>query len=231
MFHDQGDTTNILRAWFSGQKPKEFDQWGLHPVNPFWTDLLHCDIFSCITPDILHQLHKGVFKDHLVKWATACVDGKADEIDRHFKVMMQHSNLYWFKKGISLVSQWTGTEYKNMEKVFMGIIAGTADTGVLHAVCAIFDFIYFAHFEVHTESSLQEMENALAAFHSNKDIFIMHSICKYFNIAKLHSTGHYAQLIHLLGTADGYSTEGPERLYIDYAKLGYKASNRKRYIQ
>lgn len=42
---------------------------------------------------------------------------------------------------------------------------------------------------------------------------------------------HYFQSIRRFGTADGYNTESSERLHIDYAKLGYRASNRKEYIK
>ncbi|THG97025.1 hypothetical protein EW026_g4917 [Hermanssonia centrifuga] len=36
-------------------------------------------------------------------------------------------------------------------------------------------------------------------------------------------------MIRLLGSADGYNTESPERLHIDYAKDAYRASNKRDY--
>jgi hypothetical protein len=112
----------VLEKWKNGQHPAEFEDYGLRTVyNPFWANLPHTDIFLVFTPDLLHQLHKGIFKDHLVKW---CLDiiGE-DELDTRFKVMPHYSGLQHFKKGISTVKQWTGTEHKEMQHVFLGILA------------------------------------------------------------------------------------------------------------
>ncbi|KAI0682093.1 hypothetical protein BC835DRAFT_1311667 [Cytidiella melzeri] len=54
---------------------------------------------------------------------------------------------------------------------------------------------------------------------------------KTLTIPKLHFTTHYTESIHLLRTADGYNSEGPERLHINFAKVDYCTSNRKQYIQ
>ncbi|TBU36435.1 hypothetical protein BD309DRAFT_878371, partial [Dichomitus squalens] len=148
---DPDDVLAILKQAASGQvKHSELESKGLRAIEPFWDGLPHCNIFAALTPDIFHQLHKGLFKDHLVSWVTKSIEDGADEIDHRYMAVARHPELRHFKKGISLVCQWTGTEYKNMEKVFLGVIAGSADERVTRTVRAVLDFIYYAHFETHT---------------------------------------------------------------------------------
>lgn len=223
---DPPSVLDALEQAANGNQPPTFNNWGLRRVSPFWQHLPNCDIFACITPDILHQLHKGLFKDHLVAWATTCALGGAAEIDQRFRTMSKHPNIQHFHKGIFLVSQWTGTEYKNMEKVFLGVIAGAADERVIMATHANLDFIYYAHFEVHTADSLAKLQAVLEEFHLHKHVFIECGIRHDFNFPKAHSPEHYRHAIETLGTAGGYSTEGPERLHINFAKVAYGTSNK-----
>ncbi|KAI1783127.1 hypothetical protein LXA43DRAFT_977266 [Ganoderma leucocontextum] len=228
---DQDVVWETIQAAARGEKPAEFKDLGLRLIDPFWKDLPHCNIFACITPDLLHQLHKGVFKDHTVSWATACIDGGADEVDRRFKAMPSHPMLRHFKKGISLVSQWTGTEYKHMERVFLGVLTGASDPASVRSVRAVLDFIYYAHFHAHADDSVALLEAAWVTFHENKHIFVEEGIREHYNIPKLHSALHYPLSICNVGTTDGYNTENTERLHIDYAKRGYAASNKKEYLK
>jgi hypothetical protein len=140
--------------------------------------------------------------------------------------MTRHPNLRHFKKGISLVSQWTGNEFKNMEKMFLGVIAGAVDEWVIQAVCSVLDFISYAHFETHTESSLEKMDRAWSAIHENKSIFMELSICQNFNIPKFHSLIHYVSAIRSHGALNGYNTETSECLHIDFAKAPFRAGNK-----
>ena len=228
---DHDTTLHVLEEKAQGENPAEFKAHSLRAINPFWKDLPHCDIFSGITPDLLHQLHKGVFKDHIVSWATAAMDGGENEVDCRFRSMSPHPSLRHFKKGISLTTQWTGTEHKNMEKVFLGVLAGATDPAVLRAVRGVLDFIYYAHFKTHCDESLAQLDLAWLTFHNNKHIFEELRIRKHFNISKLHNIKHYIDAIRSHGTADGFNTEGPERLHIDLAKMGYRAGNKRQYIK
>ncbi|KAJ7671058.1 hypothetical protein B0H17DRAFT_948429 [Mycena rosella] len=225
---DVKETLSTLDEHQRGKKPPEFEEEGLRAVyNPFWRDLPYTNIFACFTPDLLHQLHQGVFKDHLVKWCEALLG--EDEFDARFKAMHAHAGLRHFKKGISAVSQWTGTEHKEMQHVFMGVLAGAVNAQVLTVVKSLIDFIYYAQFQSHTTRTLDALQYSLDTFHANKSIIVTLGIREHFNIPKIHSLQHYVSAIRSLGSADGYNTEAPERLHIDFAKKAYRSSNKRDY--
>jgi hypothetical protein len=54
-----------------------------------------------------------------------------DEIDARFKVMPDYPSLRHFKKGISSVKQWTETEHKEMQRIFIALIAGAVPRYIL----------------------------------------------------------------------------------------------------
>ena len=61
LLHDPESTLEALSDRAEGVS-YEFNNQSLCLIDPLWKDLPHCNIFSCITPDLLHQLHKGLSK-------------------------------------------------------------------------------------------------------------------------------------------------------------------------
>ncbi|KAG2100245.1 hypothetical protein BD769DRAFT_1631108 [Suillus cothurnatus] len=123
LMRDPEVTKEILEKRKNGQHPIQFDDNGLCAVyNPFWANLPHADIFLAFTPNLLHQVHKGIFKDHLVKWCLEIVG--EDEMDARFKAMPDYPGLRHFKK-----------EHKEMQHVFIGLLAGAVPSAlaVFHA--------------------------------------------------------------------------------------------------
>ena len=227
---DVKTTLETLTKHQLGHDPLQFQDEGLRAVyQPFWAKLPHCNIFSSFTPDLLHQLHKGVFKDHLAKWCAEIIGEK--ELDSHFKAMNSYPGLQHFGKGISSVSQWTGTEHKEMEKVLLGIVIGILPSRAVTVVQALLDFIYLAQLQMQTSKTLDALEQCLQTFHENKRIIVDLKIREHFNIPKIHAIMHYATCIRALGSPDGYNTESPERLHIDFAKEAYHASNKRDYME
>jgi hypothetical protein len=91
---DPQHSIDLLRNAASGARhaKAELKREGLRPNwPPFWKDLPHTNIFSSFTPSLLHQLHKGVFKDHLFAWCREILGDK--EMDARFQAMPKHASL------------------------------------------------------------------------------------------------------------------------------------------
>ena len=65
-------------------------------LQPFTSDFPRADIYEMISPDLLHQIIKGTFKDHLVRWVCdylAAEHGERkskdilDDIDRRYVIL------------------------------------------------------------------------------------------------------------------------------------------------
>jgi hypothetical protein len=198
---------------------------------PFWANLPYTNIFTCLTPDLLHQFHRGVFKDHLLLWCETILG--STEMDQRFTVMPKHQDMIYFPHGVTNLTQTTGRQHKNMEKVFVGIVNG-CNADVVLAATALLDFIQLASLPAHTDASITALDEALARFHRYKAVFVELGgrNADHFDLNKVHSLVHYAESIRLLGSLDGYNTEWSERMHIKLVKLPFEGTNGHRtYLQ
>ncbi|EPQ58801.1 hypothetical protein GLOTRDRAFT_125129 [Gloeophyllum trabeum ATCC 11539] len=160
-------------------------------------------IQTSLTPDLLHQLHKGLFKDFIVDWCLHI--SKKGDLDKHFEAMDQLSWLATFQEwnitGLSM--DWHRVQ-------------GDGESTHRPAIWC---------------NTLDALQAALQEFHDNKEIFITLEAREHFNLPKLHAMQHYIDSIRSRGSPNGFNTELPERLHINYAKDAYRASNKCDYVQ
>jgi hypothetical protein len=224
---------NIMKN--TGVKTATFKQNGLQPIHrPFWADLPYTNIFTAITPDILHELHQGVIGDHIIPWliqlANSGSNAGSDETNHRFRAMPTYCGLRNFENGITSVSQMSGNEHREIERVMLGLFAGGVPPDAQRAASALLELLYLMRWQSHDTESLGALQDALDRFHQYKHVFVEHDIRKHFNFPKLHALQHYVSSIRLFGSADGYNTETSERLHIDFAKHAYLGTNRRDYV-
>ncbi|KAN0133618.1 hypothetical protein V8E53_008565 [Lactarius tabidus] len=124
-FPDALDTGGLLRSrehlevLFEETTPGiMWDQFGaVGDVLPFSHHFPRGDIYELLAPDLLHQLIKGTFKDHLVE----------------ISVVPPFSHLCCFPQGRGF-EQWTGDDSKALMKVYLPAIEGHVPRDVYRSV-------------------------------------------------------------------------------------------------
>ncbi|KAL1673537.1 hypothetical protein EV122DRAFT_255108 [Schizophyllum commune] len=149
-------------------------------VVPFTHEFPRADIHELLSPDLLHQVIKGTFKDHLVTWVgeyLVLVHGEArakeilDDIDRRLAAVPSFPGLRRFPEGRDF-TQWTGDDSKALMKIYLAAIAGHVPAQMVKSLSAFLDFCYLARRNSITSSMLTKMEDTLARFHELRQVFI-----------------------------------------------------------
>lgn len=207
---------------------KQRKKAGLRETWPFWGDMPWINGAATIMPDLLHQMHKGVVKSHIVKWWTRILG--TDELDQRFSAMPRYAGLRHFRNGITTFTQWTGTESKMVARVLLPLVAGSKPSDAVGATRVIVDFLYRSRAPQLDEDDIANMEADLSDFHDYKEIFRQQNVLNtkhgWKGIPKIHMLIHYVHCTREMGTPDGYNTEGPERLHKDYVKFFYPFTSR-----
>ncbi|KAI5997456.1 hypothetical protein EDD15DRAFT_2386971 [Pisolithus albus] len=211
------------------------DEYGIvGNLIPFTSGFPRADIYELIAPNILHQIIKGTFKDHLVEWVesylksvhgTTKANAILDDIDWRIAAIAPFTGLRRFPEGRHF-KQWTGNDSKALMKVYLPAIEGHVPTGIVRTFRALLEFTYLVHRNVITEETLIAIQDTINRFHEHREIFRQSGTVQTFSLPRQHAMKHYPDLIRLFGAPNGLCTSITESKHIDAVKDPYRQTNR-----
>ncbi|KAG1836302.1 hypothetical protein F4604DRAFT_1886122 [Suillus subluteus] len=166
---------------------------------PFTNDFPRADIHQLLSFDLLHQLIKGAFKDHLVDWvvkylrithSTKRGDEIMSDIDRRIAAVASFSGLWRFHEGRDF-RQWTWNDSKALMKVFIPEIEGHVPQEMVCAFRALLEFCFLMRRNIITEDTMKQIQDALTRFHHYRQIFETSGTVPHFSLPRQHSMIHY----------------------------------------
>ncbi|KAG1873111.1 hypothetical protein F4604DRAFT_1880985 [Suillus subluteus] len=198
-------------------------------------DIVVSDIHELLSPDILHQLITGAFKDHIVTWVHKYIEAQyseneanriLDDIDHRISLAPSFAGLRRFPEGRGF-KQWTGDDSKALMKVYIPAIEGHVPPEMVLTLQALIDFIYIAWRNIINSNSLNVLDDALEHFHRHHEIFQTSGVCPNgFNLPRQHSLIHYHKMIRAFGAPNGLCSSITESKHIKAVKEPWWLSSR-----
>ncbi|KAJ7613474.1 hypothetical protein FB45DRAFT_1111991 [Roridomyces roridus] len=211
-----------------------WDDFGIvGDIVPFTSDFPRADIHELISMDLLHQIIKGTFKDHLVDWVEEYIElthSPAEakrilaEIDRRIAITPPFPGLRRFPVGRGF-KQWTGNDSKGLMKVYLPAIAGLVPNEIVQTVAHLTEFCHLVRRSVLDEDTLLVIDTTVARFHAAREIFRLIRP-EGFSLPRQHSIVHYRELIQAFGAPNGLCSSITESKHIKAVKRPYRRSNR-----
>ncbi|KAL0057124.1 hypothetical protein AAF712_016250 [Marasmius tenuissimus] len=202
---------------------------------PFTHYFPRADIHVLIAPDILHQLVKGTFKDHLVTWVQEYLElysGSKAEVARIMADIGQRiaaaplfPELRCFPKGRGF-KQWTSNDSKALMKVYLPAIAGHLPDRVVKTLAAFIEVCYLICRDIHSEETIREISRQIDIFHTEREVFKELDVKDTFSLPRQHSLSHYPQLIAEFSSPNGLCSSITELKHISAVKEPWRRSSR-----
>ena len=98
---------------------------------------------------------------------------------------------------------------------------------MVHAVCALIEFIYLSQRSIHDTESIEQMNDALERFHENVEVFVETGVRpEQSTPPRQHALIHFIKAIRLFGAPNGLCTSITESKHIKAIKEPWRRSNR-----
>lgn len=111
-------------------------------------------------------------------------------------------------------------------QVYLPVISGHLPRQMVQAIRALLEFCYIARQEVHTQTTIDNLTDALARFHRLREIFSTSGVRKDgFNLPRQHSLKHWAKMIWDFGAPSGLCTSIIESKHIPAVKKPWRRSS------
>lgn len=207
---------------------------GVHLL--FFYDWRFSDLLLFLTGEFLHIRHKFFF-DHILNWCKILAGPHI--LDTCFSTLHHCVSFCHFFFGVSQPLQMTGCDHCDIERTLVLILDDISNVTdkFIYAIYVLVEFIYHAQDPVHTNFSINAMEEVLVDFHVRKQVIInlkawrdKKVVINHFNIPKLVLMNSFGWQTRANGSLIQYTADVSECLLIMHCNTTFQCTSHNSHI-